>query len=87
MVGQTLDGFGRDLAGLLLDALALDNEGLSDVGEVEIVVEPGGGPDRARFQTPVIEGERLAEVRLAAGLEEQADVGQQGRLVVFEAFL
>ena len=47
MVSQAIDGFGRDLAGFLLDALALDSEGLSDVGEVQIVVEPGGGPDRA----------------------------------------
>jgi hypothetical protein len=30
----------------------------------------------------VIEGERLAEVGFAAGFEQQADIGQEVRLVV-----
>jgi hypothetical protein len=47
MVGQAIDGFGGDLAGRLLEALARDGEGLSDEGKVQRVVEPGGGPGRA----------------------------------------
>ena len=83
MVGQAIDGFGRDFAGLLLDALSLDGEGLSDVGKVPIVVEPAGGPDRARFQAPALDSQKFAEVRLVAALGNQPDVGQQSRHVVF----
>ena len=83
MVSQAVDDVGGVVAGFFLDALAFDEEGLSHMGEVQIVVEPRGGPDRARFQTSMIEGERLTEVGFTAGFEQQADIGQQGRLVVF----
>jgi hypothetical protein len=82
VVGQTVDDLGGVLAGLLVDALALDGDDLADVGEVEVVVECGGGPDGARFQAPVLQAQRFAEVRLAARGEVQADVGGQGGLMV-----
>jgi hypothetical protein len=39
MVGQAADDLGGLFTGLLLDALALDEEDLADVGKVQIVVE------------------------------------------------
>ena len=50
-VGE-LDGA---FAGFLLDALAFDDEGLTDVGEVKVVVQCGSGPD--------LRGSRYARVR------------------------
>ena len=47
VVGQTMDDLGGRLTGLLVDAQALDGEGLADEGEVQIVVESGRGPDGA----------------------------------------
>ena len=73
--------FDRVLAGLLDDGGALDEEGLSDVGEGQVAVEAGGGPDGAAFEAPVLKGEGLAEVGLAAPCEEQPEVVEQGRLV------
>ena len=47
MVSQAVNDLGRFLTGLLLDALTLDEEGLSYRGKIQIVVEGGGGPDSA----------------------------------------
>ena len=66
VVGEAVDGFGRTLAGGFLDDVAFDDEGLADARKVEVVVETGGGPDRALFDAPMRQGERLAEVGLCA---------------------
>ena len=81
MAGDAEGAFGGALAGLLDDGGALDEEGLADVGEGQVAVEPGGGPDGAAFEAPVLEGEGLAEVGFAAAVEEQPEVVEQGRLV------
>ncbi len=69
------------LAGLLIDGFAFNDEGLSDVREVEVGVEFGGGPDLAGFDAAVVGWSVLDEVRLLAILEEQGDVFFEGRLV------
>ena len=51
------------------------------MGEGQVAVEPGGGPDGAAFEAPVLEGEGLAEVGLAAVLEEHPEVVEEGGLV------
>ncbi len=38
----------------------------------------------ARFQAPLLQREQLTETRLVVDSEEQADVGQQDRLVVLD---
>ena len=81
VAGDAEGVFDRVLAGLLDDGGALDEEGLSDVGEGQVAVEAGGGPDGAAFEAPVLKGEGLAEVGLAAPCEEQPEVVEQGRLV------
>ena len=43
-------------AGLLPGGGALDQEGLADVGEGQVAVEPAGGPDGAAFDAAVVEG-------------------------------
>jgi hypothetical protein len=53
VAGESEDGFGGGLAGLLPGHLTLDGEDLSDAGEVEIVVEAGGGPDGTLFDAAV----------------------------------
>ena len=84
MAGDAVDSFGCGLTGGLLDGGTRDHEDLANAGKVEEVVEAGGGPDRALFDAAMGQGERLAEVGLAAALEDQADVFAQGRLVVFD---
>ncbi len=84
MTGHAVDGLARALAGLFLNALAFDGEHLADARKVEVVVEAGGGPDRALLDATMGQGGRLAEVGLTALGEDQADIGVQGRLVVFD---
>ena len=84
MIGQTKGDLGGFLAGLLVDAQTFDGEDLSDVREVQVVVQRRGGPNRTRLQTPVRERNRFAEIRRTAAFEEQADVGQQSRLIGFD---
>ena len=78
MVGQAVDDLGGRLACLLVERVPLDGEGLSDMGEVQVGVEPGGGPNGTRFQAPVLERERFAEVRLAALFEKQGECRPAG---------
>ena len=73
--------FDGGLAGLLGGGGALDEEGLADVREGQVAVEAGGGPDGAAFDAPVFEGGGLAEVGLAAVLEEHPEVVEEGGLV------
>ncbi len=85
MTGHPEDGLGRGLAGLLLHGVALDEKGLSDTGKIQIVVQAGGGPDRAALDAAMARGGRLAEVGLTVLLrEEQAKIGVQVRLIIFD---
>ena len=82
VAGNAEGVFDGGLAGLLFGGGALDEEGLADVGEVQLAVEPGGGPDGAAFDAAVLEDGGLAEVGLGAVGEEHPEVVEQGRLVV-----
>ena len=81
VAGDAVGAFDGGSAGLLEDDGALDEEGLADVGEGQVAVQPGGGPDGAALDAAVREAWRLAEVGFAAVAEEQFDVVEQGRLV------
>ena len=59
---------------------------MSDAGEVDVVIEGGGGPDGALLDASVCEGGRLLEVGCACclGGELEGDIEQQCRLVVLD---
>ena len=67
--GLLASGFGGDGT--------LDEEGLADMGEGEVIVECRGGPDGAAFDASVGEVELLAEVGFGAFSEVEFEVGQQ----------
>jgi hypothetical protein len=73
----------RTFAGFLIDGLAFDDEGLSDMREVEVAVEFGGCPDAAGFDAAVVGRGEFDEVGLLASLEVQGDVLFEGGLVGF----
>jgi hypothetical protein len=72
------------LTGCLFDGFAFDDEGLSDVREVEVGVEFGGCPDAPCFDAAVVWRGELNEVGLLAILEVQRDVLFEGWLVGFD---
>lgn len=84
MVGEAVDGVGRTLTGFFLDDVALNDEGVANARELEVVVEAGGGPDRALFVAAMGQGGRLTKVGMTVTIEDQAAIRQQGRLVVFD---
>jgi hypothetical protein len=51
--GDAVDGFGAPLFAEQLSGIALDTEDLADVGEVQIAVQFGVGPDVTDFQAAV----------------------------------
>jgi hypothetical protein len=79
-VGDLVGAFG----GFLIDGFAFDDEGLTDVGEVEIAVEFNGCPDLTGFDAAVVRRGELDEVGLLAIFEVQGDVLFEGRLVGFD---
>lgn len=85
MAGHPVDGLSRGLAGLILHGVALDEESLADAGKIQIVIQAVGRPDRALFDATMGQGGRLTAVGLAAPLlEEQAKIGVQVRLIIFD---
>jgi hypothetical protein len=51
--GDAVGGIGAVFIGEDFGGIALDTEDLSDVGEVQVAVEAGTGPDVTDFQSPV----------------------------------
>jgi len=72
------------LAGFLIDGFAFDDEGLSDMREVEVGVELGGCPDLTGFDAAVVRRGALDEVGLLAIFEMQGDVLFEGGLIGFD---
>ncbi|MGI9305395.1 MAG: hypothetical protein ACR2RB_22240 [Gammaproteobacteria bacterium] len=66
-----VDGRGR---GLFVDALSLDDEGLGDMREIEIVAELIADPDFTRFDAAMLRGGVFDVVGGVAIAEQQGDV-------------
>jgi hypothetical protein len=62
----------------------LHNKGLSDMGEVQVVIELGRGPDFAGFNTAVVGRVVHDKIRFPAFFEKQRDIPIQAGLVVFD---
>ena len=84
MAGDGVGELDAAFTGGVVDGGALDEAGLFDMGEGEVVVEAGCGADGARFEPPVVELEleRFAEVGVGAVLEEALEVGEHGGLAL-----
>ena len=54
--GDTERGFERSLLGFLVDHLALDQEDLADVREVDIGIERGTAPNPSGFDSSMVRG-------------------------------
>ena len=77
MAGDAVGEFDGAFAGGFDGDGAFEEEGLSDMGEVEVVVECRGGPYAPALEASVAELDVFAEVGVAAVLEVQLDVGEQ----------
>jgi len=82
--GDAVSHFTRALAGLFVYELPFDGKRLSDVGEVQVAVELGSGPDLSDFNSSMVRGRMLNEIRLLAVLEPSRDVFQNAALISFD---
>ena len=73
-----------DLAALFFNRFSLNQEGLLHVGEVEVGVELGGGPDFPGFDAAMIWRITSNEIRFLSILEIQLDIFEQCGLVAFD---
>ena len=64
--------------------LALDNKGLTEVREVQVAIECGGGPDFANFDSAVIRRVGHDKIRERAVVKKERDVFKETGLVVFD---
>ncbi|MDO8785819.1 MAG: hypothetical protein Q7J12_06330, partial [Syntrophales bacterium] len=67
--GDAVSDFTRALTTFFVYELPFDGKGLSDVGKVKVVIEFGGGPDLSDFDSSMVRGRILNEIRLLAILE------------------
>ena len=82
--GDGVSELAGECAGFLLQDLPLDEEGLVDLGEVEIAVEGLADPDRAGLDAPVAAG-GCGEVRAGAGPEVALEIGRECRAIALES--
>ncbi len=68
--GDAVSDFTKADAALFLYRASFDEERLSDVGEVEVVIEFGVGPDLSDFDSSMVGGRILNEIRLLPVLEQ-----------------
>ena len=64
--------------------MSFDEKRLLDVGEVEVGVEFGGGPDFSSFDPAVIRGIKGNKIRFLSVLEIQFDIFKECGLVAFD---
>lgn len=69
-------------AGLFVEGFALNQEDLTDMGKIEVIIERGTAPNPPRLDAPVIGRGSLGEVGNGiALLEQQSDITLQSGLV------
>lgn len=82
--GDAVDDFRGASPGLFVEDVALDDEGLADTREIQVVVEFRRGPDGPALQATMDEGVLLSEVGFTSLGECHLDIGPQGGLIVFD---
>ena len=82
--GDAVSDFKRADAALFLCRMPFDEERLSDVRKVKVAVQFGGGPDLSDFDSSMVGGRILNEIRLLPVLEQQGEVLQNAALVSFD---
>ena len=72
--GQPVNDFVATFTRFFVDAFPLDDEGLADIGKIQVLVERSGCPDFAGFDTAVIGRVILDKIRFLPVFEEQGNI-------------
>ena len=82
--GNNVGCIGGFLPALFVYEASFDEERLCDVGEVEVMVELGGGPDFTGFDAAMIRGIVSDEIGFLSILKVQLDVLKECCLIAFD---
>lgn len=82
--GDAIGNLTGAFSGFLIDAVTFDDESLSDVWKVQVVIELGGDPDFAGFDPAMIRGRMIDEIWLLSVPEVEFDICKEGGLVCFD---
>jgi len=82
--GNSVGDIGGFFPALFVYGVSFDEKRLPDVGEVEVGVEFGGGPDFTGFDPAMIRGIISNKIRFLAILEIQLEILQQCGLIAFD---
>lgn len=69
LAGDSQSDLVRSLAGFLFNRFALDQDGLTDMREVEIGIERRAAPDAPRLDAAMVRRRHLLAPRLVPGIE------------------
>lgn len=84
MAGDAISEFPGLSAGFLKDHMAFDDIGLTDAGEVEIIVELGCCPDRTRLDAAMGQFGLFTKVRFTALGKGDGQIVEQVSLIAFD---
>ena len=82
--GDAVGDFTGVFTAFFICRLPFYDKSLSDMGEVEVVIEFGCSPDFSGFDSSMVRGRIVNEIRLLPILEVQFDVLKESGLVVFD---
>ena len=81
---NAISNFARALSSLLLYSMSFNEEDLSNMRKVKVVVKLGAGPDLSGFDSSMIGGRMLNKIRFLPVLEQQGDIFENAALVSFD---
>lgn len=81
--GDTMGKFTGTLSRLFVDRFPFNDEGLSDMWEIQMAVEFRSSPYAACFNSPMIGRGKVDKVRLFPVMKKQINISEESWLVVF----
>jgi len=82
--GNAIGEITGSFAGLFLYGMSFDDERLSNVRKIEVVIEFGCGPDLSGFDSPMVRRIKSNEIGLLTVLKVQLNVLKESELVSFD---
>jgi len=82
--GDAISDFTRADAAFFLYRVPFDDEDLSNMREVKVIVKVGAGPDLSDFNSSMVRRRMLYKIWLLPVLEQQGDIFENAALVSFD---
>src|SRR5512139_3100457 len=81
---NAISNFARALAGLLFYSMSFNEEDLSNMRKVKIVIKLGADPDLSGFDSSMVRGSVLNKIRFLPVLKQQRNIIENAALISFD---